>query len=77
MKLETDKYFYITAHTMASDPDLFSLVAIIGHTEYECMGYSRNYRSIRFARLVEVGNMKLRQINRYIEPDRIITVLKG
>lgn len=64
-----------TAHQIAADPELFYRVVLIGKHEWECMGYSRTGRTVRFARLVELpdstGNAwKIKQVNIYVNPDK-------
>lgn len=62
----------MTAHKFQSNH--YFDVAVIGRHEWECMGYTRTGRKIRFARVVEVeGN--LRQINKYLDPDAIVDTL--
>lgn len=64
----------ITAHVMAASPEYFSRIATIGKQEWECMGYSNTGNTVRFARLECTRSLKVRQINIYVNPDRIIVL---
>ena len=62
----------LTAHDIAASPELFNIPVRLtktGKESYECMGYSRPGGSIRFARLEQLPEMKLHQINIYVYPD--------
>lgn len=66
-----------TAHEIAADPALYNRVIRIGRTEWECLGYSRTGRRVKFGRL-EVGETAadgLRQIVRYVDPDQPVKVI--
>lgn len=65
-----------TAHEIAASPELYNLPVKIGKNIYECTGYSRSGLSVRFSRLVPVGNKKLRQVNVYVNPDKVLEVSK-
>jgi hypothetical protein len=66
-----------TAHAVAGDPDLYNRVILIGRSHWECLGYSRTGRRVKFARLVDApgyGTWGLRQIVKYVDPDQVIEV---
>ena len=65
----------VTAHDIASGPELYNRRVRIGRNDWECLGYARTGRTIKFARLVDSGNGKLRQITTYVKPDRAIGLL--
>lgn len=69
----------LTAHDIAADTGLFYSIVCFGNSkiEWECMGYTNNGdgKLIRFARLVELPNKKLRQINVYKRPDAKLTIV--
>jgi hypothetical protein len=75
----------MTTKRMASDiagnPDLFNKVVKLPHSRcaWECIGYSRTGETVKFARLVDGGQLRdgtpwPRQISRYIDPDTLIEV---
>ena len=58
----------MTAHEFQNNH--FDKTALIGQHEWECMGYRGP--KILFARVVDVGKGRLRQINNYVKPDRLV-----
>ena len=76
--MNTDAYKTMTAHEVASTnymDDVYSFVST-GRVLWECMGYSKTGYSIRFARLEILDDGKLRQINRYVDPDKKVYLWK-
>ncbi len=65
----------VTAHEMAADPFYWGFAVKIGRNEWECMGYARTGRTVRFARLVEVDNKKLKQVNIYVAPYKEVEIV--
>jgi hypothetical protein len=64
----------VTAHDIAGDPDLYNRAVKIGRNKWECLGYARTGRTVKFARLVDGNNGKLRQITTYVKPDTTIEI---
>lgn len=70
-----------TAHDIAADPDLYARPVTLPGSRlmWECMGYSRTGRTVRFARLLPGSHAniyRLKQINRYVRPDTIVKIAK-
>lgn len=70
-----------TAHEIAGDPELYNRVVIIGGKEYDCYGYTRTGKSIKFARIEPAksatnksGKWEMSVIVRYLNPDKMVIV---
>lgn len=59
----------VTAHDITASPELFNAVVRIREHDWECMGYSKNGRTVKFSRLIPVDGMKVKQINIYVDPE--------
>lgn len=70
----------LIAHDIAADPNLFNSIVRFGNSkiEWECLGYTNNGdgKLIRFGRLVNMPNMKLKQINTYKSPNAKVTIVE-
>jgi len=65
----------ISAHNIASENYLDNLFSFTSSGDYwECLGYSKTGNSVKFARLERTENSTLRQINKYIHPDKQVYV---
>ena len=67
----------ISAHDIASENYLDNLFSFTSYGVYwECLGYSKKGNSVKFSRLEKTEDFKLKQINRYVHPDRQVYVWK-
>lgn len=73
----------MNAGQIAGDPELFNKVVKLPgsrHT-WECVGYSRTGNTVKFARLVDGGQLKSgtswpRQISTYVEPSTSVEIVE-
>ena len=70
--MSANVYKTMTAHEVAGGhyvDNVYSFT-MTGGVLWECMGYSKTGYTILFARLEILDDGKLRQINRYVNPDK-------
>lgn len=58
----------MTAHEIASTPELYNEVYSIKGNEWECMGYTKSGTTIKFSRIVTLATNKLLVRNIYLKP---------
>jgi len=65
-----------TAHEIASESNLYNKPIYFGTSffAWECMGYSRSGNSVHFARLEVLPNGKIRQVDKYVHPDKPVSI---
>jgi len=67
----------ISAHEIASENYLDNLFSFTSDGDlWICLGYSLNRNSVKFARLERTNDSTLKQVNKYVHPDKQIYVWK-
>jgi hypothetical protein len=67
----------LTAEKIAGSPKYFYDVFSYKGNLWECLGYSKTGKTIKFARLIDSKiSGKLRQISIYIHPEELLELVK-
>lgn len=67
----------LTAHDIAAYPEFYNRVVLINGEEWECLGYSATGMTVKFARLVETRDKKLKQITINVQPHIKVEIVKS
>lgn len=65
------------AKEIASNPDLYNKAVCFSwfsKLKWECMGYSRTGKTIRFSRLIEHPEGRWKQIDKYVDPEEDVLI---
>ena len=76
--MNADTYKTMTAHDVAGShyvDNVYSFT-MTDRVLWECMGYSKSGYTVLFARLEVLDDGKLRQINKYVDPDKKVYLWK-
>lgn len=76
--MNADTYKTMTAHEAVGShyvDNVYSFTST-GSVLWECMGYSKSGYAILFTRLEVLDDGKLRQINKYVDPDKKVYLWK-